>query len=196
MSMLQIDADRVISQLVEAMLPAGSLHGLYIQLDARGSNHDLVDWRGKIVLRTEAEAEATEVNRLTGNLGDEGDEDEGVWPDECRASRAVHLIVWRPDNYTHVYATVDTSSIRPPADQFELLSCHDSCWREAFNEPLNRAYRAIKDECCPVGLPNTEWATWTGISRLDKVMVKVQRQRDVAYGPGRYVVASIENCVP
>jgi len=196
MSMLQIDADQVLVHLVEAMLPVGSPHGLYIQIDVRGHNSDLVEWNGKIALRTEAEAEATALNMASGNLGDEGDEDAGVWPDECKASRSVHLIVWRPDNYTHVYATVDTNWGRPPADQFELLSCHDSCWREAFNEPLDRAYRAIKDECCPKDLPNTEWATHTRIARIDKVMVAVQRQRDVAYGPGRYVVASIENFVP
>ena len=120
MSIVNIDAENVLSAIVEAMLPRFSDRKLGLLLGVDMSYNDYgYDTTGAIQER-----------------------------DELAFREQVNFLIYRPCNYTQVYLHLKpktnkyTSPLNKDCKTWVRLADHDSCWREAFGELKNVHYKA------------------------------------------------------
>jgi len=190
----QIDADDALKSIVESLLDVFSGKdgkALYIHLDVRGDNYKYAIWKGERVLREQAEAEAGELCKA---LPEGLDEEEYPWPTDCEASAQVHFLVFRPTNYTQVYAVVDDSWKTPEIDQWALQSDHDSCWKTDGFSVLNEVWFSLRDKTTPKN-DLEGFRHHCFIHKVERVTVETERGTDT-WGPGRRRVVSFKKGWP
>ena len=70
-----------------------------------------------------------------------GDDGDTKVRDEFHFSTSVHILITRPMNNARVYGSVLSKGERTLSGtiQMEFLSSHNSCWREAITDYLNKA---------------------------------------------------------
>jgi len=186
MTVTNIRADNALNRLVDAALPAGSGRdgtGLWIRLDYRARNEDLVVWNDEVVPRVSGEREA----QAACEAMPEGlDEEDYPWFEDLAATADVHLLVFRPTNYTQIYGLVNDSWALPPADAEWLLYIdHDSCWRTDGWRLLDKVRDDLRDAVTP------EWAkpshVWfeCSIARVEKVLMETESRQTNPYDPKR-----------
>ena len=76
--------------------------------------------------------------------------------------RFVHFPFRRPGNYTTVMMTVTNSILLRKEEivDWEVTSCHDSCWRgDGLLSPLSKLYFEMCEEVDPAARPKDLWAT-------------------------------------
>lgn len=180
MAMAMLKADNALVKVSEAMLPRGSGQdgtGLWIRLDCRGFNYNFVKWKGKLVPRGEAEHEANLAADQMPKALNEGDY---PWPEDLRSSTDVHILVFRPTNYTQVYSLVNRSWALPYTDApWALQADHDSVWKTSGFNFLDEVVLQLKSN---LGLP--EGTDGFGyditISNVDYVTMKTERMSQPA----------------
>lgn len=187
MSMVTIDAGKAVVAMAEAALTPGSEHSLYVRVEVQIYATSVTLWQGKVRPRLEAE---TEANTLIEAW--HGDPDDAPWPDDLVVSQSVHFLFRRPTHNRQVFACRDESWSTPKPEAFVFLSEHDSCWRNAVDEPLNEAVRYLSEKLEALGvsrdlfdLPRIIWP------HVARVISTTMRNFGVDYGPGRYSLLSL-----
>jgi hypothetical protein len=188
MSMVTMDAGKAVAAMAEAaLLPGSDQQSLYVRVEVRIHVSAYVFWNDEIRPRNDAEKEA---NEEMGHW--KGDTDEAPWPDDLVASRSVHFLFRRPASNRQVFACQDDSWNLPKPEAFTFLSEHDSCWRDAVNEPLDAAVRHCSEQLEAMGVPRAQHdppcTLWAHVARVTST---IMRYSGVDYGPGRYSVLSI-----
>lgn len=175
MTRAMLRADNVLVKISESMLPKGSGQdgtGLWIRLDCRGYNYNFVKWKGKLVPREEAEHEANlAASRLLGS----SDEDKYPWPEDLRSSTDVHILVFRPTNYTQIYSLVNRSWALPYSDApWALQADHDSVWKTSGFKFLDEVVLQLKSNLgLPEGTGGFEYDIT--IANVDYVTMRTER---------------------
>jgi hypothetical protein len=151
MTVTNIRADNALVALVEAMLPRSSGKdglALYIRIDLRVSHYGFVRWKGKVWERSTAEFDA---EREGDKLPPDTPEDDYPWPEDLQGSSDIHFLVYRPTNYTQVYALTNDSWSMPTADdEWLLYSDHDSCWKTDGFRVIDKEVERLEGELVPL----------------------------------------------
>lgn len=71
-----------------------------------------------------------------------GEDHEGEWMEY----QTVHLLFYRPQNYTLVLQSLDRGSMIMPNMEWKRTSYHDSCWRSDGLSELNQIARSVEKE--------------------------------------------------
>lgn len=180
--MTDVRLDNALNAIVDACLPAGEEKvGLWIRLDFRVRNEKLVRWNDEIVPRASGEEAA---QAACAAMPDGLDEDDYPWVEDLEASADIHLLVYRPTNYTQIFGLVNDDWNLPPANADWLLYMdHDSCWRtdgwRLVDEVRNQLRKAVTPEWAKDDMmPRDVWFTCS-IARVEKVsMSSVGRHTD------------------
>ena len=184
MTITSIRADNALSRLVDAVIPRGSGRdgtGLWIRLDYRARNSEFVLWEGEIMRRAVGEHLAQEA---CAAMPDGLDEEEYPWYEDITASADVHLLAFRPTNYTQVYGLVDDKWSLPPADADWLLYIdHDSCWRTDGFRLLDEVRNHLRLEIYPEGTQPTDIRYDCSIARVERVTMATEAAHTDPYDP-------------
>jgi len=195
MTLIKTDVSEAVTALVETIIPRGSGQdgsALYIRLDIRGWDPGSAIWEGERLPLEEAEAKANEV---IAGMPEGLDEDDYPWPEESKASANVHLLIFRPTNYTQVYAVLTDSWDIPGADAGWVLQVdHDSCWRTDGFRILNDVWNRLRDATTPS--ESFGFTHLCFIANVRRMTIGVESVPDVHTGPGRKRVTYLKKDWP
>ena len=186
MSLLSMDADHAIAALVEVALPRFSGEdgrALYIRLDCRQSNYScyVEVGTGKKKPCSREDGPSEEIRKQVE-----------AWPVE--SSLQLHMLFFRPNNYTQVYTAVTDSWDMPGIEDWTLRSDHDSCWNSDGMTDMNRVAQKLHEAVCCEGDTYKDTSDFCWI-HTKRVTLKTERTREMS-GPNRRRVMSVERGWP
>jgi hypothetical protein len=197
MTITNFRADNALTKLVDAALPIGSGKdgtGLWIRIDYRARNEALVVWKGEIVPRASGEEAA---QKACAAMPEGLDEEDYPWYEDLDASADIHLLVFRPTNYTQVYGCVTDSWSLPPVDEdWRLYIDHDSCWRtdgwRLLDEMRHLLSKAVTPKWFADDMKPTDVRYNVSIARVERVTMETKARHTEPYNPKkRRVVTSL-----
>lgn len=196
MSIVKMNADDAIATLVEAALPRFSGQdgrGLHIRLDLRISNYNCYRERGNDELKECSREHGPDYSSVQKSSDQDDDQDPFQWPaEECLQ---LHLLFLRPHNYTQVYAAVSDSWFIPKANEWELQSYHDSCWRSDGFRKMNEVVHNLMDKVARKDVDTYKDLEQTCWPNVHRVTIKTERGPE-NYGKGRMRVVEVTSGWP
>lgn len=96
--------------------------------------------------------------------------------DDFQVRRMVHFLFTRPSNYTKVFFCHNREFRIPSPDQFEMMSNHDSCWREDGYRGLGDLRReAVEHLSKESGLPERKLSEFVTFDEVKYVTIQTER---------------------
>jgi len=187
MSLLKMNAEEAIATLVETALERGSGkdgRGLHIRLDCRMSNYNCYRevGTGKLVECDSGDGPSEEVREQVDE-----------WPIE--ASLNLHMLFFRPTNYTQVYSCITDSWDIPDPDEWVLQSDHDSCWRTDGMHDMPIVAMKLHKAVAREGIDNFRDLSEHCWPHPTRVTIEVKKGPE-QFGPKRWEVVKVERGWP